>query len=92
MDYIGWRLKYRFSLNQFLFTSQQENFGAHAQEGYCSCPVCLSLLSHISPLERLHTSVHPENTVTYSAGNGGRNFVEISLKLLRCRDTPLPAL
>ena len=29
--------------------------GMHAQEGYCSCLVCVCvcLLSHISPLERL---------------------------------------
>ena len=34
--------------------------------------------------------VHPENTVTYSAGKGGQNIcVGFSLKLLCCRDPAL---
>ena len=46
--------------------------GAHAQEGYCSCPclavwlfVCVSFKSHLTS----GASLCPENTVTYSAGN-----------------------
>ena len=39
--------------------------GTHVQEGYCSCLcVCVSAKSHLT----YGTSVHPENTVTYSAG------------------------
>ena len=37
----------------------------HAQEGYCSCT---SVRSHLTS----GASVRPENTVTYSAGNGGQ--------------------
>ena len=59
--------------------------GTHAQEGYgswvCVC-VCLSVKSHLTS----GASVRPENTVTYSAGNG------FSLKPLRCRDPALPSL
>ena len=46
-------------------------------EGYgtwscvCVCvSVCLSVKSHLTS----GASVHPENTVTYSAGNGGQKF------------------
>ena len=39
--------------------------------GLCVCvSVCLSVKSHLSS----GASVRPENTVTYSAGNGGRNI------------------
>ena len=42
-------------------------------EGYgswvCVC-VCVSVKSHLT----FGASVHPENTVTYSAGNGGRKI------------------
>ena len=43
--------------------------------GSVSVSVCL--LSHISPLERL---VRPENTVTYSAGNGGQIICGVFFK------------
>ena len=43
----------------------------------CVC-VCLSVKSHLA-------SVRPENTVAYSAGNGGQIFVGFSLKLLRSK-------
>ena len=43
--------------------------GAHAQECYCSW-VCVSVKSHLTS----GASVRPENTVTYSAGNGGQNI------------------
>ena len=33
-----------------------------------------------------------KNTVTYSAGNGGQNICEVSLKPLRCVDPVLPPL
>ena len=42
-------------------------------EGYCSrsvsVSVCLSVKSHLT----YEASVHPENAVTYSAGNKGQN-------------------
>ena len=48
--------------------------GAHAQEGYCSRPVCvcvcLSGKSHLTS----GGSVRLENTVTYSVSNGGQNM------------------
>ena len=58
--------------------------GAHAQEGYSSwvCgSVCLSVKSHLTS----GASVRPENTVVYSAGNGGQKFVGFSLKPLCSR-------
>ena len=50
--------------------------------------VCVSVKSHLTS----GVSVRPENTVTYSAGNGGQKFVGFSLKPLRCRDPVLPLL
>ena len=47
--------------------------------------VCLSVKSHLTS----GASVHPENAVTYSTGNGGKKFVGFSLKLLRCGDPTL---
>ena len=45
--------------------------GAHAQEGYCSWVCgCVSVKSHLTS----GASVRPENTVVYSAGNGGQNI------------------
>ena len=41
-------------------------------------------------MSHTYTPVHPENTVTYSAGNGGQNIC--GLKLLCCRDPVLPPL
>ena len=43
----------------------------------CLC-VCLSVKSHLSS----GVSVRPENTVVYSAGNGGKNICGFPLKLL----------
>ena len=43
--------------------------------------VCVSVKSYITS----GASVRPENTVVYSAGNGGQNFVGFSLKPLRSR-------
>ena len=37
-------------------------------EGYCSCPVCVSVKSHLTS----GASVRPENSVTYSTGNEGQ--------------------
>ena len=48
----------------------------------CVC-VCLSVKSHLTS----GASVRPENTVTYSAGNGGQK--SFSLKPLRCGDPAL---
>ena len=47
--------------------------------------LCLSVKSHLTS----GASVRPENTVTYSAGNGVQIFVG---KLLRCGDPLLPPL
>ena len=45
--------------------------GAHAQEGYCVCLcVCLSVKSYLTS----GASVRPENTVVYSASNGGQKM------------------
>ena len=58
--------------------------GAHAQEGYTSwvcLSVCLSIKSHLTS----GASVRPENTVVYSAGNGGKKIVGFSLKPLSSR-------
>ena len=41
--------------------------------------VCVSVKSNLTP----GASVRPENTVTYSAGNGDQKFVGFSLKQLR---------
>ena len=43
----------------------------------CVC-MCLSVKSHLTS----GASVRPENTVTYSAGNGGPKICGVSLKLL----------
>ena len=58
-------------------------------EGYGSC-VCVSvcLLSQISPLERLFVLKILSRTQRAAEVE---KFVGISLKPLRCRDTPLPA-
>ena len=53
--------------------------GMHAQEGYCS-RVCVSVKSHLTS----GVSVRPENTVTYSAGNGGQNICKVF-----CETAPL---
>ena len=45
---------------------------------YCSCAVCVCL-SVISNLIS-GASVHPENTVTYSVGNVGRNICGVFSK------------
>ena len=56
--------------------------GAHAQRGLqylvvCVCvSVCLSIKSHLTS----GASVHPENTVAYSAGNGGQNICGVFLE------------
>ena len=53
--------------------------GAHAQEGYCSwvcVSVCLSVKSHLTS----GASVRPENTVVYSAGNGGQKICGVFFK------------
>ena len=62
--------------------------GTHAQEGYCSRPcvsVCLSVKSHPTSV-----CVRPENTVTYSAGNEGRNICGVfsETALLQRSSTP----
>ena len=46
--------------------------GAHAQRGYDSW-VCVSVKSHLTS----GASVCPENTVTYSAGNGGQKIGDV---------------
>ena len=43
--------------------------------------MCVSDKSHLTS----EASVHPENTVMYSAGNGAQKIVVFSLKLLSCR-------
>ena len=47
--------------------------------------ICLSAKQHFTS----GATFRPEINVTYSMGNKGQNFVEISLY---CGDTPLPAL
>ena len=54
--------------------------GAHAQQGWITSALSAS---------RASAAVRPENDITYSTSN---KIVWISLKLLRCRDTPLPEL
>ena len=39
--------------------------GAHAQEGYCSRPVCVSVCLSVKSHHTSGASVRPENTVTY---------------------------
>ena len=46
--------------------------GAHVQEGNCSCSFCLSLCLSIKLHLTSEVSVRPENTITYSAGNGDK--------------------
>ena len=58
--------------------------GVHAQREVVGS-VCLSVKSHPTS----GASVRPENTVTYSAGNGGQKFVGFSLKLLHSKDMEL---
>ena len=51
----------------------------------CVCmSVCLSVKSYLTS----GASVRPENTVGYSAGNGGQKIVGFSLKPLRSRVMP----
>ena len=60
-------------------------------EGYCSRPVCVCvcLLSQNSPLECLFVLKLLSHT---QQATKVKKIVGISLKPLRCRDTPLPAL
>ena len=53
----------------------------------CVC-VCVAVKSHLTS----EVSVRPENTVTYSAGNGGQIICGGSLKPLHCGDPALPPL
>ena len=69
--------------------------GVHAQEGYCSRPVCvcvcLSVKSHLTS----GASVRPENTVTYSAGNRGQKICggfSKTVSLWRSSTPPLKAI
>ena len=55
--------------------------------GLCVC-VCVSNKSNITSV----AFVHPENSITYSAGIGGQKIVGFSLKPLGCRDPALPPL
>ena len=48
--------------------------GAYVQEGYCSRPVCVSVCLSVKSHLTSGASVRPENTLTYSAGNGGRKI------------------
>ena len=59
-------------------------------EGYCSrlC-VCVCLLSQNSPLERLFVLKLLSRT---QRATKAKKIVGISMKTLRCRDTPPPAL
>ena len=54
--------------------------------------MCVSVCVSVKPHLTSGASVCTENTVTYSAGNRGKKIVGFSLKLLCCKDTPLPAL
>ena len=74
-----------------VFLSYSLTLGAHAQEGYCSRPVCLSVcpLSHISPLERLFALKILSCT---QWATEIEKFVGFSLKPLHCRDPALPPL
>jgi hypothetical protein len=59
-------------------------------EGYCSwvC-LCVCLLSHISPMERLFVLKTLSRT---QRATKVKKFVGFSLKPLRCRDPALPPL
>ena len=55
-------------------------------EGYGSwVSVCVSVCLCVKSNLTSGASIRPENTVTYSAGNGGQKFVGFSLKPLRSR-------
>ena len=43
-------------------------------EGYCSRPVCVCVCVSVKSKLTSGASVRPENTVTYSAGNGGQKI------------------
>ena len=63
----------------FCNCTQRFSLGTHAQEGYCSCPclsvcVCVCLCGSVKSHLTSGASVHPENIVTYSVGNGGQNI------------------
>ena len=63
---------------------------AHAQEGcgsWVGLSVCVSVKSHLTS----GVSVRPKNTRTQWAMEV-KQLVEVSLKLLRCRDPALPPL
>ena len=80
---VKWLDTLKASLRNFLLT-----LGAHAQQGYGTRSVCLSVKLHLTS----GVSIRPENSVTYSTGNEGKKIVGISLKPLRCRDTLVPTL
>ena len=71
--------------NQYLLT-----LSTHAQRGLLQSSVCVHLsVSRNSPLERLFVLKLLSRTQREIKD---KNFVGISLKPLRCRDTPFPAL
>ena len=59
----------------------------------CVC-VCMCVCVRVSVKSHLISgaSFRPENSVTYSAGNGDQKFVGFSLKPHHCRNPALPPL
>ena len=64
----------------------------HAQYVVSSVCVCVCMCVYVCVYLTSGVSVHPENIVMYSAGNGGQKGCGFPLKLLRCRDPALPPL
>ena len=68
--------------------------GAHAQEGYCSRPVCVCVCVCLSVKSHLTSgaSVHLENTDTYSAGKGGQKICRVFSETAPLRRSSTPPL
>ena len=65
--------------------------GVHVPEGYCSC-LCLSVSVRVCPLSHISVSVHPENTVTYSGGNGGQKICVVFTETAPMQRTSTPSV
>ena len=66
--------------------------GMHAQEGYCSRPVCVCVCRSVKSHLTSGASVRLENTVTYSAGNGGQKICGVFSETAPLRRSSTPPL